>query len=174
MTTHMSEHMSAQMEDCAICFESLFCSSGEETRAKQKTSVKSTRTIECQHTFHTECLRVWERRAHAQRMERATCPLCRVPFGVFVPVYRFQPPRTPFLLTGWSCILVIIHMLAVVSVGILCEIRGMQYVLDAVLVYNFGFVFAYVRAIYGVRRDRWFIFSSNYDDEDEFYQAFYS
>lgn len=162
------------MEDCAICFESLFCASDEETRAKQKTPVKPTTTIECQHTFHTECLRVWERRAHIERMEQATCPLCRVPFGQFVPVYRFKPPRVPFLLTGRSCILALIHMLAVIIIGILFELRGIPYMLDTALVYNFGFVFAYARATNAVRRERWNMVSSEYEEEYELYPAYYS
>lgn len=51
---------------CPVCIEPL----GDQTR-----------TLDCQHTFHTRCLDRWKRTAR-------TCPMCRAPFDA--PQYRVR------------------------------------------------------------------------------------
>lgn len=50
---------------CPVCMEDMYS--------------RGSRTLDCQHTFHTRCLDRWKQRAR-------TCPVCRTPFDQ--PVYR--------------------------------------------------------------------------------------
>ena len=53
------------LNQCSICMENM--------------SRPTTRTLGCEHTFHTRCLERWKRSSR-------TCPMCRAPFDQ--PVYR--------------------------------------------------------------------------------------
>ena len=55
------------MEPCSVCMESM--------------DESNSRTLECTHTFHKECLERW-------KLRMSTCPMCRAPFDK--PMYNIK------------------------------------------------------------------------------------
>lgn len=60
-------HKHGNQQQCAVCLAQM--------------NDTNSRTLECNHTFHTRCLDRWKRRSH-------TCPMCRAPFDL--PMYRVR------------------------------------------------------------------------------------
>ena len=60
---HCSWHIDAQ--ECAICLNSIIAR-----------SVRNTRTLPCNHRFHTSCINRWKRQGNY------TCPVCRQDFDI--------------------------------------------------------------------------------------------
>lgn len=57
------------VDACTICLDDFPAENGARTR-----------TLDCHHRFHLECIRAW-RRTLEGRCEVAMCPLCRAPFS---------------------------------------------------------------------------------------------